>query len=146
MGEEKEQLIREAINNGISPDSIYETLSKMFGSGDLSKYSKRQVELAISNICDMKVTTPSRFNPEYSSELIKNNYDKIIAALKDGISPEEVVSKLIKAVKDPNISKDDFKYLVSLVANLKKNDLKYIKSDTETYQKSAGNFQKQLTN
>ena len=146
MGEEKEHLIREAINNGISSDSIYQTLSKMFGSGDLSKYSKRQVELAINNICDMKVTTASRLNPEYSSELIRNNYDKIIDALENGISPEEVVSKLIWAVKDPDISKDDFKYLVSLVANIKKNDLKYVKNEAETYQKDTGNFQKQLTN
>ena len=74
MGEEKEQLIREAINNGISSKSIYDTLNRMFGSGDLEKYSKRQIELAINNICDMKMNIPSGINQNYSSELVRNNY------------------------------------------------------------------------
>ena len=138
MGEEKAQLIREAINNGISSDSIYKTLYKIFGYRDLTKYSKRQIELVISNICDMKINPLLSFNYDYSSELIRSNYAKIIDALKNGISSEEVVNKLIKAVKDNNISKEDFEYLVSLVANLKKNDFKYLKSDTD--------YQKRLTN
>ena len=146
MEEVKEHLIREAINNGISSNGIYAALHRMFGSKSLDKYTSRQIKLVINNICDMKIDTVSDFNSSYSSELVKKNYYKIIDALKKGISPEEVANKLIRAVKDKNISKDDFKYLISLVANLKKNDLKYIKNDTETYQKSAGNFQKQLTN
>ena len=135
MGEEKEQLIREAMNSGISAQSIYETLSKMFGSGDLSKYTNRQIKLAIDNICDMKLNSLSVINQNYSSDLVRNNYDKIVDSLRNGISPEEIANKLIKAVKDKNISAADFKYLIGLIANLKKKDLKYIKNDSKTYQK-----------
>ena len=136
MGEEKEQLIREAINKGISSKSIYDTLYRMFGESDLSKYTKRQIELVIKNICNMKTSTVSTFNPKYSSELVKNNYDKIVESLINGISPKEVARGLTEAVKDKNISAADFKFLVSMIANLKKKDLRYIKSGNKTYQKT----------
>lgn len=136
MGEEKEQLIREAINNGISSRSIYDTLYNMYGESDLSRYTKRQIELVIRSICDMKISAISNLNLKYSSDLVRNNYDKIIAALNDGINPEEVANKLVKSIEDKNISIDDFNYLVNLIAGLKKKDLKYMKSDNRIYQKT----------
>ena len=138
MEERKEHLIREAINNGISSDSICDTLSKMFGSKSLNKYTSRQIKLVIKSICDMKNNKLSNINSSYYSELIKNNYDKIVDALKNGISSKEVTIGLINSVNDKNISIDDFKYLISMIANLKKKDL--IKT------KNAFDYQKQLTN
>lgn len=139
MGEEKEQLIREAINKGISPKSIYDTLYSMYRESDLSKYTKRQIKLVIKYICDMKTNTISNLNSNYVSQLVSSNYEKIIESLNNGISKEEVANMLIGAVKDNKISAADFKFLVSMIANLKKKDLRYIYKSNKTYQKIIDN-------
>lgn len=136
---DNEEYINDAINNGIDANAVNSTVEDMINKADEIGKTPIQVKESIETIVSMKNDVDSKVDENYSSEFVKNNSSKIISALNDGITSNEVVSTLINSTNNANTKKDKkhLKFVIKLVSKMKKKELVLNKQNVEkkSYQK-----------
>jgi len=134
-----EEYVRDAINIGISASAVSNTVTDMLKKAEEIGTTPKQVKDSIETIADMKKNVDVSRDENYSSELVKNNSNKISRALSEGIEPNEVAATLINTANNANNinSKRKLSFIVKLVSKMKKKELVMDrqKQDGKSYQK-----------
>lgn len=132
-----EEYVKDAINNGISADAVSNTVEDMLKKSGEIGTTPKQVKESIETIADMKKGVNSEVDMNYSSELVKNNSNKIKDALNEGIEPDEVATTLINSTNNANSksSKRKLNFIVKLISKMKKKELVLDRQNTN--EKSA---------
>ncbi len=137
-----EEILKEAINSGISSDTIRDTLNNLIEKKDRTGKTPKQISKAVASIAYMKKDIKLPDTEEYYSSVVKNNSARIKSALNDGISPVEIASSLLDTVNSSNKnSKKQLNFIVKLVTKMKKKELK-LKNQREI----TNQYQKKLIN
>lgn len=127
-----EMFIRDAIENGISAASVNLTISNMLNKTDTYKMTPKQIKNVIETIVDTKTNSNTVNSTNFSSDYIRKNNNKIIAALNNGIEPNEIVNSI------SNVEGKKLKFTVKLISKMKKQELRL------RQQKSNNDFSKNL--
>ena len=91
----KEELyIRDAIENGISAESINKTISNMLNNTNRFRNTPKQTKEVIETIVDSKSSIRNIDDNTFSSDFVRKNNLKLKDALNNGIMPYEVVNSL----------------------------------------------------
>lgn len=115
----KEELyIRDAIENGISAESINQTISNMLNNTNRFRSTPKQIREVIETIVDSKSSIRNIDDNTFSSGFVRKNNLKIKDALSNGIMPYEVVNSL------SNNDGRKLKFTVRLISKMKKQELK----------------------
>lgn len=113
----EESYIRDAIENGISAESINQTISNMLNNTNRFRSTPKQTREVIETIVDSKSSIRNIDDNTFSSGFVrKNNLNK--DALSNGIMPHEVVNSL------SNSNGRKLKFTVRLISKMKKQELK----------------------
>lgn len=131
---ENEENIRGAIESGISGEAVESTLEDVINkSNELG--NAKQIRKTVETIVDMKENPNTKIDESYSSNLVKNNSEKIKAAFNDGITPKEVATTLVNETDKKG--KTHLPFIVKLISKMKKKELKLNmeKQDIKGYQK-----------
>lgn len=123
--------VNDALKTGISGEAVSETIEEVLNkkSGDVPKQFKDTVEAVV----DMKSDKQDQINEQYSSELVKNNSNRIKEALKDGIEPQEVAVEIAKDSMKANTN-EGYKKLNFITRLISKMKRKQRKKDIERQQ------------
>lgn len=136
---ENEENIRGAIESGISGEAVESTLEDVVNKAD-EKGNTKQIKETVETIVDMKETQNTKIDESYASNLVKNNSEKIEAAINDGITPNEVANTLINETNKKG--KTHLPFIVKLISKMKRKELKLNKEKQESkgYQKIKSNI------
>lgn len=136
-----EEILKNAINSGISSDTVSMTISEFIEKKDISGKTYKQLPKALSSIIYMKRMVKEKDTEEYYSSVVKNNSERIKSALRDGISPDEIAMSLIDMVYSPSKNaKKRLNFMVKLITKMKKKELKLQKqNEIKGYQKVYSN-------
>ena len=136
---ENGEYVRDAINSGISASAVSSTVNDMLKKSEKTGEAPKQVRESVETIADMKRNVNTVVDENYSSELVRNNSDRINRALRDGIEPTEITTTLINSTNnaDNRDSKRKLSFIVKLVSKMKKKELVLDrqKQDGKSYQK-----------
>lgn len=136
---ENGEYVKDAINSGISAEAVSNTVNDILKKTEEVGTTPKQVKESIETIADMKKDIDSKVDENYSSELVRNNSDKINSALSDGIEPHEVATTLINSTNNANnkSNKRKLNFIVKLISKMKKKELVLgrQKQDGKSYQK-----------
>ena len=130
--------VNDAIKTGISGEAVTDTIEEVMNknNGEVPKQFKDTVEA----VADMKSDKQDNFNPEYASDLVKNNSNRIKEALKDGIEPQEVATEIAKDSMSAN-TQEGYKKLNFITKLISKMKRKQRKKDIERQQQIASQIQ-----
>lgn len=136
---ENEEYIKDAIGNGVDGEAVSATLEDVVNKADMMGKTPEQLKETVDTIVEMKTTPQSNVSEEYLSDVVKNNSDKLKAAINEGIKPEEVAQELINTTQNIKDKKDKkhLNFIVKLLSKMKKKELKLTmdKQNTKGYQK-----------
>ena len=134
---ENENNIKEAINSGISNEAVGATLDDVINVADSKEKVPVQVKNTVAAIVEMKSDVENKIDPNYASEYVKKNNEKISAALEEGITPKEVANTLINSTEKSNSKKGKkhLKFIVRLISKMKRKELKLNKNKENVEQK-----------
>ena len=96
------EVLKEAINNGINGDAISSTIDDIVNKAEMNNSNPKQMKLTIETIIHMKKNINSIPDKKYASNLVSQNSGKIKAAINDGISPNEIAATLMEGVEKAN--------------------------------------------
>lgn len=126
---ENQEYIIEAINKGIDSDTVNSTLENVANYSE----SPKQILKVVTTIANMKNDKQITRNDNYLSETIKLHENSIRKALNEGVSAIEISNTLIQKL-DEN-SKQDLKFVVSLISKMKQKELSKKNNKQYIYQK-----------
>ena len=140
---ENEELIKDAVNEGISGEAVNSTLEDVMNKSDEVGRSPKQVKEVVETIVDMKEEEVTKVDESFASEFVRQNNEKIKSALEDGISPNEVATTLVNSTKKATSRKGKrhLNFIVKLISKMKKKELR-LKKDKENIQEKG--YQKKL--
>ncbi len=122
-----EENLREAINTGISGEAVSSTLEGIADVSDSYNAVPSQLKSVVEAIVGMKRNIQNSISQEskYTSAFMKENLARIMSALRDGISSNEIKTSLSEAAIDANSkdSKEILKFLVKLISKMKAKQL-----------------------
>ena len=118
---ENEENINGAIKNGISGEAVGSTLEDVVNKADEIGNAK-QIKKTVETIVDMKENNNTKVDESYASNLVKNNSEKIEAAINEGITPKEVATTLVNETN--KTGKTHLPFVVQLISKMKKRELK----------------------
>lgn len=133
---ENEEYIREALDSGISSESINATLSDMIDVSN-KQGTPKQLKEVVETISEMKSNEVNVNNEEYASNLVKENSEKIKSALNNGIEPIEIANTLENNTKETS-NKKRLSFIVRLISRMKRKELKIKKDKTNINENSKG--------
>lgn len=135
---ENENNIKDAVMEGIDAEAVSSTLEDVVNIADSKRKTPPQVKDAVDAIVEMKSDTQNKIDESYSSNLVKQNSEKIKSALNDGISPKEVATTLVNSTKNSNTKKGrkHLKFIVNFISKMKKKELKLNKNKENVSEKS----------
>lgn len=134
---ENENNIKEAINSGISKEAVGATLEDVVNVADTKEKVPVQVKNTVAAIVELKSDVENKIDPNYASDFVKKNNEKITAALEEGITPKEVATTLINSTEKSNSKKGKkhLKFIVRLISKMKRKELKLNKNKENIEQK-----------
>ena len=116
--------VNDAVRTGISGEAVVETIEEVMenNNGETPKQFKDTVEAVV----DMKSDKKDSLNPEYASDLVKNNSNRIKEALKDGIEPQEIAVEIAKVSTNANTQEGYKKlnFITKLISKMKRKQRK----------------------
>lgn len=117
--------LEQAVKEGLESETVEKTLSELIEKAEENKSIPKQFEETVETIVEMKSDTPSKIDESYSSDLVKNNSEKIKEALTEGIEPDEVANTLVNSTNNANDkkSKKHLNFVVKLVSKMKTKEL-----------------------
>lgn len=132
---ENEENIKNAALEGISGDAVESTLEDVINVADSKGDTPKQVKDTVEAIVEMKGDVTNKVDESFVSDFVKENNEKIVAALNDGITPKEVATTLVNSTNNSNTKKGrkHLKFIVNLISRMKKKELK-LKKDKENVQ------------
>ncbi len=115
-----EEMLKDAINNGINNETVYYTLNRLVEKNDRTGKIPKQLPKVLAGIVYMKKMVKVPDTEQYYSSVVKNNSERIKDALKNGISPDEIAISLIDTINSPSKnSKKRLKFMVKLISKMK---------------------------
>ena len=121
-----EENIKDAISNGIDADAVNSTLDDMVSVSLETGKTPKQMKEVVESIVEMKKDTNNIKDETYASNFVKENNQKIVSAINDGISPNEIAQTLVEATDKANDKKSrkHLKFITKLISKLKVKELK----------------------
>ena len=121
-----EENIKDAISNGIDADAVNSTLDDMVSVSLETGKTPKQMKEVVESIVEMKKDTNNVIDETYASSFVKENNQKIVSAINDGISPNEIAQTLVEATDKANDKKSrkHLKFITKLISKLKVKELK----------------------
>lgn len=137
LGSENCELLKDAINDGISGDAVESTLEDVINKTDEMGKTPKQVKEAIETIVDMKEKENTKIDESFTSDFVKENSEKITSALQEGISPKEVATTLVNSTNEATNrkGKKHLKFITKLIFKMKKKELKLSKEKENVQEK-----------
>ena len=116
--------VNDAIKNGISGEAVSDTIKDVLdkNNGNIPPQFKDTIEA----VADMKSDKQDQINPEYASDLVKNNSNRIKEALKDGIEPTEIATEIAKDSMNANTTEGYKKlnFVAKFISKMKRKERK----------------------
>lgn len=136
-----EENIKDAINNGIDAEAVNSTLDDMVSASIHTGKTPKQMKEVVESIVEMKKNTENVVDKSYASSFVKENNKKIVSAINDGISPNEIVKTLVEATDKANNRKarKHLKFITTLISKLKVKELRLRKQNSKYLQKVFDN-------
>ena len=121
-----EENIKDAISNGIDADAVNSTLDDMVSVSLETGKTPKQMKEVVESIVEMKKDTNNVIDETYASSFVKENNQKIVSAINEGISPDEIAQTLVEATDKANDKKSrkHLKFITKLISKLKVKELK----------------------
>jgi hypothetical protein len=138
----EKEMLKEAVDNGIDSEAIDSTLNDIVSRTNKNGKVPIQVKRVIETIVHMKKDVNNIPDKTYASNFVRENSEKIKAAIKDGISPSEIATTLVECTEKANDTrtKRRLKFITKLIVKMKQKELTLIKQNMEK------GMQKILTN
>ena len=137
--------VNDAINTGISGETVKSTIEDMEKKeGKTPEQFKDAVEI----VAEMKSDKPDAFNPEYASELVQNNSNRIKAALNEGIEPQEISMEMTRNQKNMDTveGRKKLNFITRLISKMKRKERKkQLQQQQIQNQQDMGGMQKVYT-
>ena len=137
--------VNDAINTGISGETVKSTIEDMEKKeGKTPEQFKDTVEI----VAEMKSDKPDAFNPEYASELVQNNSNRIKAALNEGIEPQEISMEMTRNQKNMDTveGRKKLNFITRLISKMKRKERKkQLQQQQIQNQQDMGGMQKVYT-
>jgi len=130
-------MLKEAINSGVDAEAVNSTLNDMVSKTNEKGKVPRQVKNVIETIVHMKKDINNIPDKTYASNFVRQNSEKIKAAINDGISPNEIAVTLLESTEKANDrrTKRRLKFITKLVVKMKQKELKLLKQNDHTMEK-----------
>lgn len=114
--------IKDALYDGIKPEAVSDTLERLVRADTFPPQAKDTVRI----IASMKGVPSKNMDERFLSDFIRANSASIVSALKDGLTPNEIASSLIKNLdgNDSLESKRELSFMIKLISKMKEKDLK----------------------
>ena len=121
-----EENIKDALNNGIDAEAVNSTLDDMVSVSLERGKTPKQMKEVVESIVEMKKDTENVVDETYASSFVKENNQKIVSAINDGISPNEIAQTLVEATDKANDrkSRKHLKFITKLISKLKVKELR----------------------
>ena len=121
-----EENIKDAISNGIEGEAVNSTLDDMVSVSIETGKTPKQMKEVVESIVEMKKDTENAVDETYASSFVKENNQKIVSAINDGISPNEIAQTLVEATDKANDRKSrrHLKFITKLISKLKVKELR----------------------
>ena len=121
-----EENIKDAISNGIDAEAVNSTLDDMVSVSLETGKTPKQMKEVVESIVEMKKDTENVVDETYASSFVKENNQKIVSAINDGISPNEIAQTLVEATDKANDrkSRKHLKFITKLISKLKVKELR----------------------
>ena len=121
-----EENIKDAISNGIDADAVNSTLDDMVSVSLETGKTPKQMKEVVESIVEMKKDTNNVIDETYASSFVKENNQKIVSAINEGISPDEIAQTLVEATDKANDKKSrkHLKFITKLISKLKVKELR----------------------
>ena len=121
-----EENIKDALNNGIDAEAVNSTLDDMVSVSLERGKTPKQMKEVVESIVEMKKDTENVVDESYTSSFVKENNQKIVSAINDGISPNEIARTLVEATDKANDrkSRKHLKFITKLISKLKVKELR----------------------
>ena len=107
-----EENIKDALNNGIDAEAVNSTLDDMVSVSLERGKTPKQMKEVVESIVEMKKDTENVVDETYASSFVKENNQKIVSAINDGISPNEIARR------------KHLKFITKLISKLKVKELR----------------------
>lgn len=124
--------IKSAIENGISGMAVRDTLNDIIDKSDEVSLVPSQLKTTVEEISEMKNNVSSKTDESYKSDFMKSNSQKLLSALKDGITGDELKEGFEKELSSGTSEK--VKFNANLVAKLKQKQLSLSKTEVNSKQ------------
>ena len=120
-----DEILKDAINNGIDAEAVNSTINDIVVKSDQQGKTPIQVKHTIETIAHMKKNINNIPDKKYASSFVKQNSEKIKAALNEGISPEEIAVTLMESTQKANSrrTKKRLKFITKLIIKMKQKEL-----------------------
>lgn len=115
--------VNDAVRTGISGEAVKETVEEIVDKdGKVPAQFKDTVEV----VAEMKNDKPDNFNPEYESNLVQNNSNRIKEALNEGIEPGEIATEIARTSvnANTNIGMKKLNFITKLISKMKRKERK----------------------
>ena len=131
------EMLKEAINSGVDAEAVNSTLNDMVSKTNEKGRVPRQVKHVIETIVHMKRDINNIPDKTYASNFVRQNSEKIKAAINDGISPNEIATTLLESTEKANDrrTKRRLKFITKLIVKMKQKELKLLKQNEQTMEK-----------
>jgi hypothetical protein len=131
------EILKEAINNGVDAEAVNSTLNDMVSKTNEKGKVPRQVKNVIETIVHMKKDVNNVPDKTYASNFVRQNSERIKAAINDGISPNEIATTLLESTEKANDrrTKRRLKFITKLIVKMKQKELKLLKQNEQTMEK-----------
>lgn len=124
-----EENIKDAINNGIAGEAVNSALDDMVSVSLETGKTPKQMKEVVESIVEMKTDTENVVDESYASNFVKENNQKIVSAINEGISPNEIAQTLVEATDKANDKKSrrHLKFITKLISKLKVKELRLMR-------------------
>lgn len=131
------ELLKEAINSGVDAEAVNSTLNDVVSKTNEKGRVPHQVKNVIETIVHMKKDVNNIPDKTYASNFVRENSERIKAAINDGISPNEIATTLLESTERANDrrTKRRLKFITKLVVKMKQKELKLLKQNDHTIEK-----------
>ena len=137
LTQSNKESIRQSIEEGISAEAVNSTIADILNKTDEIRKTPRHVKGAIETIVHMKKDVNNIPDKTYASNFVRENNEKIKAAINDGISPNEIATTLLESTEKANDrrTKRRLKFITKLIVKMKQKELKLLKQNEQTIEK-----------
>lgn len=139
------EMLKEAINDGIDAQAVNSTLGDIVDKANKKGKTPVQFKRVLETIVHMKKNTNNIPDKTYASNFVRENSEKIKAAINEGIHPSEIAATLMESTEKANDrrTKRRLKFITKFIIIMKRKELVLNMGNQKEMEKGR---QKVLTN